>query len=68
MNPAVSALRRSAQRLALLLGRLRGPNVMVDFEAQILVKRLALLIGPDKVRGWVDQVVDEQLSQLSVGK
>ena len=65
MSEFNGCLLRSCQRMLYLLGPGRAPKDMVDHEAKLLVGRLALLIGPDVLRRWVDEAVNKQLDALS---
>lgn len=58
-------IHRSAERLVDLMGPLHAPRAIVDSEFRLLIQSIAGLIGPDRVRRWLDDVTDRQLATMS---
>lgn len=58
-------IQRSAERLAQLIGPLHGPPTVVNAECRLMVQGIAGLVGPDRVRRWVDDMMDRQLAAMS---
>jgi hypothetical protein len=44
---------------------LNPPNKLLDAEFKLLVRRISALVGPDRVRGWVDGISDELVKRLN---
>ena len=56
---------RSAERLIdLLRMKVTPPAPIVDGEFKILTQSIAMLIGPDRIRQWMDDVTEKSLSAL----
>ncbi len=60
-----SRIQRSAERLAQLIGPLHGPPCTVNTECRLMVQAVAGLVGPDRVRRWVDEMMDRQLAAMA---
>jgi hypothetical protein len=56
---------RSAERLHALIGPLKAPRTIVDSELRLLIRDAARLIGPDRIRRWMDELVNYELAALS---
>lgn len=56
----------SSRRLAYYLSNPDAPPpVVVDHEFHLLVKRIGSLVGPERIRGWMDELTDATVAGLS---
>lgn len=64
MTAAEERLKRSVRRLMCLLTHPNVPNPVLDGEFKIAAQTIAMIVGPDRVRQWADQVTENVLSTL----
>lgn len=55
---------RSAERLTALIGPLRAPRSCVDREIRLLAQAMAGLVGPDRMRRWINELTDREIAGL----
>ncbi len=62
MTTLEQKIQRSAERLSLLIGPLHAPRSIVDNELRLLVQATAGLVGPDRVRRWLDDLMAREMA------
>lgn len=56
---------RSAHRLLVLLKCVDAPKSVVDFELELLCKTVGGLVGPDRVRRWMDELTNRECAAFT---
>lgn len=69
MDAPEDAILRSVRRLEWFLKNPhQSPRPVVDNEIRLLVKRVGGLVGPERVRRWMDEVSADLVSGLTEGR